>query len=180
MAAKHRFSTRRDLIRRATNQYWVDAIGVSSVAVASGAPVAIRLANVNLNGDYDAKLKGATIMVVRGSIAASADTTGGSAGSTLVAGLLVDENSVTAANLDPTTASGRVRSWMDQQHWFYATAAASNPSGNVFEVRRDWNVKSRRIVPSNDHDLVLVLGANGSATQSWEVRYHARILVRVP
>lgn len=167
-------------IRRATNQYWVDANQPVTFTITGGVPNSVNLL-ANLTNDYQATAKGATILSVRGSIAAYATTTAAAGDSNLTAGICVAALTTPIANLDPTTATGRQRAWMWQEDWLWPITTPAAIASNVNEVRREVNVRSRRIMPSNEDALWLVLGSSPTASvQTWQVRWHMRILVRVP
>lgn len=180
---RHR-STRRSIgstIRRATNQYWIDANGLVTLTVVGGTPQLVDLLNNNLSTDYQAKPKGATVLSVRGSMAAYATTTAAAGDSTLTAGIMVQAPGAAIAALDPTTTAGRVQPWMWQTDWLWPITTPAAIASNVNEVRREVNVRSRRIIPSNDQSLLLVIGASPTASvQTWQFRYHLRTLLRVP
>lgn len=174
------------IVRRATNQYWVDNLPASAVGVtvAVGAPVKLDMLP-QLAIDYAAQAKGATIMGVRGSIEAIQTAPAGTTPQgSLTAGFLVEGVTMPVADLDPTTVAGRQRSWMWQTDWYYlfnTSAEATATPTQMQESRREVAVKSKRIIPGNVETLFLVLGASGiGSTAAWRVRYHLRTLVRVP
>lgn len=168
-------------IRRATNQYWVDTIVNTTGTVTSALGLAFDLGIANLATDYDVKIKGATVMAVRGDIFASNVGTGSTnLDSVLVAAIGVTPTVATIAQLDPTLAIGRVRPWMWQSNWATFTLASNGDFFGVEEVRRPVDVKVRRIVPSNDDTLSLVFGCIGGASAAYSVKAHLRALIRVP
>lgn len=171
----------RTLVRRATNQYWVDSNPQTlTQTVTGGAPVATNIITA-LAADYQALPKGATIMTVRGSISAVVTTVAANTDSTLLAGLVVQATSSTAATLDPTTTTGRTQPWMWQTEWHWPMTAGSFVAGGVAEARRELEVESKRIIPTNNDCLWLVLGAMPTVSvQTWAVRWHFRTLIRVP
>lgn len=188
--AKHRASSSRrgmgSLVRRTTNQYWVDSLPAATgpLTVVVGTPLALPMLT-NLGTDYQAQSKGATIMTIKGSITAIQIAPGGATPvGTLTAGFVVEGATIPAADLDPSTANGRQRSWMWQSDWYWnygSTALATNTSVQVQESRREISVSSKRIIDANDDTLFLVLGASGiGSTASWAVKYHVRTLIRIP
>lgn len=173
----------RRMVQRTTNQYWVDLISGAPATIVPGTP---QLGSVSLKAqlgtDYDATLKGATIMAIRGDVNAVPDTAVAAATTgELLMGILVDDPSIGATNLNPVSTGGRQRHWMHLEWWpmGYSTPGPTSVPPYVTESRRPVNVGVKRIFRENSDDLILAFGATGTI-QTWLVQYHLRCLVRVP
>lgn len=167
-------------IRRATNQYWIDAPNLTGTTITGGAPQAFNLLS-NLGNDYSVMPKGSTILAVRGSITAFATTTAAAANAYLTAGIVTASGSTPVAQLDPTTVAGRQRHWMWQTDWPWPLTTPAAIAGQYVDARREVVVKSRRIMADNDEALFLVLGSAPTASvQTFQTIWHLRVLCRVP
>lgn len=174
--------SRVSIVRRTTNQYWVDYIGLAT-GVTSVAPIAFNVLS-NLATDYNEKTKGATVMSVKGSAFAAATNGAVTTDAILIAGLVVADNLAAGspANLDPTLTAGHVRPWMWQACWakVNTVADASALTQYIQEQHRVVDARVRRIIASNDESLWFAAGVSGAATQSFNLRWHVRSLIRIP